>query len=556
MDIDLVVNEINDNFLKSVETSFGTVKCKSSETKTVSPSWFGPECNKARKKFHSAKYFYKLRNNYSNKLNLKRCSKAYKHVLRKHYTSFKRTNVQKMMDIKDKDPKKCWNFLNGRQNNTVGASLEDLYDFYKNINYDKNENNNVPETVINEGEENEYLNMPITVQEIETVTKNLKNNKASGSDNIVNEHIKSSVNIMMPIYVKLFNIVFETGYVPECWTIGMIKPIYKKKGSVTDPENYRPITLLSCLGKLFTAIINNRLQLFTENIINPCQAGFRKKYSTADNIFVLHTLIQLVNNSKKKLFSAFIDLKRAFDTVWRAGLWSKLLNNRINGKCLKLIQNMYSNIKSCVFVNNTKSDLFTCNIGVRQGENLSPILFSIFLNDLEDYFSENTDGILLKNHIEDDTLISFFKLFCLLYADDTVIFSDSPENLQSSLDIFANYCKEWKLTVNTQKTKVMIFSRGNPKTNYNFTLNSESLEIVSEYKYLGIYFSKGGSFLSTKTHIANQASRAMYSLIKKSKNLLLPINIQIDLFNKLVKPILLYGCKVWGYGNIDVIERV
>ena len=102
----------------------------------------------------------------------------------------------------------------------------------------------------------------------------------------------------------------------------------------------------------------------------------------------------------------------------------------------------------------------------------------------------------------------------------------------------------------------MIFSKGNPKTNYEFTLNSEPLEIVSEYKYLGIYFSKGGSFLSTKTNIANQASRAMYSLIKKAKHLLLPINMQIDLFNKLVKPILLYGCEVWGYGNIDVIERV
>ena len=95
-----------------------------------------------------------------------------------------------------------------------------------------------------------------------------------------------------------------------------------------------------------------------------------------------------------------------------------------------------------------------------------------------------------------------------------VFVNNTKSDLQSSLDIFANYCKEWKLTVNTHKTKVMIFSRGNPKMNYDFTLNLEPLEIVSEYKYLGIYLSKDGSFLSTKTHIANQASRAMYSLIK------------------------------------------
>ena len=147
------------------------------------------------------------------------------------------------------------------------AWLEDLHDFYKNVNCDKNENNNVPqETIINESEENEYLNKPITVQEIERVCKNLKNNKASGSNYLINEHIKSSVNVMMPIYVKLFNIIFETGYVPACLTIGFVKPIYKIKGSVTDPENYRPITLLSCLGKLFTAVINNRQQIFTEHI--------------------------------------------------------------------------------------------------------------------------------------------------------------------------------------------------------------------------------------------------------------------------------------------------
>ena len=97
MDIDQVVNEINDNFLESVETSFGTISCKKPETKTktVTPSWFGPECKKARKQFHSAKYFYNLRNNYSNKLNLKRRSKTYKHLLRKHYTNFKKQMSRK-----------------------------------------------------------------------------------------------------------------------------------------------------------------------------------------------------------------------------------------------------------------------------------------------------------------------------------------------------------------------------------------------------------------------------------------------------------------------------
>ena len=190
-------------------------------------------------------------------------------------------------------------------------------------------------------------------------------------------------------------------------------------------------------------------------------SGFQKKYSTADNIFVLHTLIQLVNNSKKKLFSAFIDLKRAFDTVWRAGLWSKLLNNSINGKCLKLIQNIYSNIYSSVFVNNKKSDIFTCNIGVRQGENLSPILFSIYLNDLEDYFSENTDGILLKNHIDDDTLVSFFKLFCLLYADDILILESDPTITQRLMNMIQQKSLEYGLEFRERKLEIIYINRNN-----------------------------------------------------------------------------------------------
>lgn len=97
-------------------------------------------------------------------------------------------------------------------------------------------------------------------------------------------------------------------------------------------------------------------------------------------------MIQFLNNNKTKLCCAFIDLKQAFDTVWRKGLWDKLLNIRINGKCFNLIKNMYNNIKSCVSKNSELSNFFTSNIGVRQGENLSPLLFSIYLNDLHNFF--------------------------------------------------------------------------------------------------------------------------------------------------------------------------
>ena len=99
--------------------------------------------------------------------------------------------------------------------------------------------------------------------------------------------IKSTINIMMPIYLKLFNLIFDSGVVPETWLVGDILPIFKKKGDAKLPENYRPITLLSCLDKLFTSIINNRLSTFAEDskIITDSQAGFRKGFSTTDIIY-------------------------------------------------------------------------------------------------------------------------------------------------------------------------------------------------------------------------------------------------------------------------------
>lgn len=187
-----------------------------------------------------------------------------------------------------------------------------------------------------------------------------------------------------------FHIVFDSGKIPEAWLVGNIIPFYKNKGDTKNPENYRPITILSCMGKLFTSVLNSRLSTFLENylLLNENQSGFRKGYSTIDSIFVLHILFELLKMRKKKLFCAFIDFAKAFDTVWRSGLWQKLLENFISGKMYDTIVNMYSNIKSRIFDGSVFSEYFPCNVGVRQGESLSPLLFSLYINDLEHFLKE------------------------------------------------------------------------------------------------------------------------------------------------------------------------
>ena len=126
------------------------------------------------------------------------------------------------------------------------------------------------------------------------------------------------------------------------------------------PENYRPITILSCISKPFTSVLNLRLTKYLEgnDILNENQSGFRKDYSTVDHIFVLNSVIELLRYQKKKLFCAYIDFSQAFDNVWRIGLWRKLLHTEVKGKFFRVIYYMYSDIKSCVSVKDNRSVFF------------------------------------------------------------------------------------------------------------------------------------------------------------------------------------------------------
>ena len=135
-----------------------------------------------------------------------------------------------------------------------------------------------------------------------------------------------------------------------------------------------------------------------------------------------------------------------------------MLNIKINGKCLNFIRNMYSNIKSRIITSEGESAFFPCNTRVRQGKNLSPLLFSIYLNDLQHYLHSNmAPGVICESEKGDDIVV-FLKLFILLFADDTVLFSNNMSDLQTALNTFDSYCRTWKLTVNTNKTKIIIFS--------------------------------------------------------------------------------------------------
>ena len=186
--------------------------------------------------------------------------------------------------------------------------------------------------------------------------------------------MKSTVNQFLSIHVNLFNMIFSSGIIPDSWLVGIIKPIYKNKGDPNNLNNYRAICLTFNMGKLFTSILNSRLNKLSDDIglISGVQGGLRKRYAVQDSLFVMHSLISLYFSSGKKLFCAFVDFKKAFDIVWRIGLWQKLIKNKIGGKMFRVILNLYTDIKSCVKNGDLHSHLVACETGVRQAKSYLP----------------------------------------------------------------------------------------------------------------------------------------------------------------------------------------
>ena len=223
---------------------------------------------------------------------MKNNSIQYKKQLAISKCNYQNTICVNLRQLKSKSSKQFWDLLNKStslmQSKVLCIPYEKLYIHFQKLFSDPNTSNILP-SAFDDNYQNHVLNMPFHIHEISESIKLLKINKASGKDNLINEYFKNATVDMIPTITHLFNIILNSGIIPSEWTKGIIKPLYKNKGSADEPENYRGITLLSVFGKLFTATINRRLETYlqNENIIGEEQAGFRKEYSTTDHTFVL-----------------------------------------------------------------------------------------------------------------------------------------------------------------------------------------------------------------------------------------------------------------------------
>ena len=290
------------------------------------------------------------------------------------------------------------------------------------------------------------LDAHISVSEIDEAFKCLKNQKAAGTDGILNEMLKYSLPLLRSILLKLFNQSWDTGRFPEEWMKSIIVPLHKK-GSTDNPDNYRAISLISNLCKCFTHIINRRLTKWaSENNKIIEEAGYKAGYSTIDQIFVLYSVVQRML-SRNKLYACFVDFQKAYDTVDRKHLWEVLLKQGVSTKMLQCLKGLYEDVKSCVRVSNAEfTDFFECKNGLKQGCLCSPMLFSFFINELgKEMLLKGKHGIQLSPEE--------VQLFLLLFADDIVLLSDTPVGLQNQIRILEEFAKCYHMKINFGQTK-------------------------------------------------------------------------------------------------------
>ena len=327
------------------------------------------------------------------------------------------------------------------------------------------------------------------------LVKFLKRGKAPGPDTIPNEVLRlGTTTSLFHHLAKLFTSSIQLGYIPTAWKIATLRMLLKPDKLPSLTTSYRPISLISSIMKLFERVIEQRLRFHLEHIgfINKHQSGFRRAKSTDDHLFRLSQSIMESFNRGEHVVAAFLDVEKAFDNVWHNGLRYKIFQLDLPTKMTRWLSDFLVGRLIQVNVNDFFSNQINPKAGVPQGTVLSPLLFLIYVNDLP------------APHHNQNSLSQF--------ADDTAQWAFSlnvrfaAKLLQQDLLKLAMWCAKWRIKLNPEKTKVIIFSRSilARKTELNLKLYGETLKIYPQVKFLGITFD---SQLKFKKHFEDILDR-------------------------------------------------
>ncbi|XP_015115564.1 uncharacterized protein LOC107040136 [Diachasma alloeum] len=397
----------------------------------------------------------------------------------------------------------------------------------------------------------EALDRDISYAEFCGALKALKNGKAAGEDEIAGEFLKYLPENWKVELWKVTQKGWETGSLMKGWEVARIFPIHKG-GDENDVGNYRGISLLNLGYKLLASIMADRLGcwLEKEGKLNESQGGFRRRRGTREQIFILNSLIG--NSFKRKggkLYAAFIDLKAAFDTVDRDLLLEKIWRVGIRARFYDMIKAIYRVSENEVITGEGITGRFSTVRGVRQGCPLSPILFNLFVDDIDDKWEGKGEG---------GTVLGGEKVFCLKYADDIVAVADDKAGLQSMLNTAEKYFRSNRLEINVNKTKIMVFNRGGrKKKGEKWEIYGREVEVVSRFKYLGFWFSAKNAYGEHIRKMAGKGVRAVNAAWGVATRAgLRSLKSRLYVLNTLGKSGALYGTEIWGLSKRPEMESV
>lgn len=383
----------------------------------------------------------------------------------------------------------------------------------------------------------------IMQEEVEFALVSQKDDKAPGPDGINNEILKQAKETITPILTEIFNDILNTETIPQQWTESNIILLYKK-GDQYDIGNYRPISLMSNLYKIFAKVLLRRMEMKLDEQQPIEQAGFRKDYSVLDHIHVVRQIIEKYAEYQLIYYLAFVDYSKAFDSLIHTNIWEALKRQGIEQKYIRVIRNVYKNSSAYIQLER-KGAPFKIQKGVRQGDPLSPKLFSAVLEMIFRNFEWETLGL----NIDGRTLTH------LRFADDIVLFAKTPGDLCRMLNELASESEKVGLKLNPEKTKVMT---NGPKSGIH--VGASQISYVEEYIYLGQLISpKQNINKEIERRIAN-SWKSYWGLREVMKDKKIHIKTKSKLFNTCILPILIYGSQTWAItknttSKFDICQR-
>ena len=508
--------------------------------------WYDYSCFYAKKK---SKRFLKRYRKYGNEINKNRyleAQKKYKLVCEQSRNAYYRNLETKINEIKDS--KQWWGLVRELRNKThieeVKIPVQEFRQYFEELLNPPQLANDISYAA--NFVEIEELDRPISVDEILVALKKAKDGRAAGLDRIPCEFYKNSNMEFLNEITKLFNKLYDNQIIDPSFETSIVFPIYKK-GDSSIVSNYRGVSFMNAIAKLLMSVLNERLSRWVENnkIMSEFQAGFRKNFSTVDNLYNLAAIVHLKFNEKKKVYALFVDLKAAFDKIPRKLLMFKLRSLGLSSKFVNFVEEMYKSTASVVWNGSELSERFNTLSGVKQGCILSPLLFTLYLNDIHE-------------HIGGGLQIDDININVLLYADDLVILADDIEVLQEMINKFEAYCDQWNLEVNLDKSAIMVFrSGGRLSRKEKWTYKGEEIRIVSEYTYLGVVLTPKMVFtkhleqrnISAKASI-NATWRTYFGNDKIS------VAAKWKMFGAVSRAVQAYASQIWGMEYFEEVDKL